>query len=74
MRAGVSDSDISELSRPMSREAVNRLVFRYIRRLVRSRRKFDRELLGEIGESYHLVMEQWRPRRHPVLKGAGELS
>ena len=59
MRAGVSDSDISELSRPMSREAVNRLVFKYIRRLVRSRQKFDRELLGEIGESYHLVMEAY---------------
>ena len=57
--AGVSDSDISELSRPMSREAVNRLVFKYIRRLVRSRQKFDRELLGEIGESYHLVMEAY---------------
>lgn len=59
MRAGVSDSDISELNRPMSREAVNRLVFKYIRRLVRSRQKFDRELLAEIGESYHLVMEAY---------------
>lgn len=43
----------------MSREAVNRLVFKYIRRLVRSRQKFDRELLAEIGESYHLVMEAY---------------
>lgn len=59
IRTGVSDSDITKLGKPMNRESLNRLVFKYIKKLVRSRQKFDRELLGEIGESYHLVMEAY---------------
>ena len=59
IRTGVSDSDITKLGKPMSKEALNRLAFKYIKKLVRSRQRFDKELLTEIGNSYQLVMEAY---------------
>ena len=59
VKAGVSDSDMNQLDRPVSKEAINRLVFKYIQKLVKGRNRYDRELLKEIGDSYHLVMEAY---------------
>lgn len=59
VKAGVSDRDMSQLDRPVSKEVINRLVFKYIQKLVRGRNRYDRELLKEIGDSYHLVMEAY---------------
>ena len=58
-RAGVSDKDMSQLNRPISREAINRLVFKYIRQLVKGKSGYDRELLKEIGDSYSLMTEAY---------------
>ena len=58
-RAGVSDRDMSQLNRPISREAINRLVFKYIRQLVKGKSGYDRELLKEIGDSYSLMTEAY---------------
>lgn len=59
VRAGVSDRDMNQLNRPISREAINRLVFKYIRKLVKGKSGYDRELLKEIGDSYSLMTEAY---------------
>ena len=59
VKAGISDSDMSQLNRPISREAINRLVFKYIRQLVKGKSGYDRELLKEIGDSYSLMTEAY---------------
>ena len=59
VRAGVSDRDMNQLNRPISREAINRLVFKYIRQLVKGKSGYDRELLKEIGDSYSLMTEAY---------------
>ena len=59
IRAGVSDKDMRQLNRPISREAINRLVFKYIRQLVKGKSGYDRELLKEIGDSYSLMTEAY---------------
>ena len=59
IRAGVSDRDMNQLNRPISREAINRLVFKYIRQLVKGKSGYDRELLKEIGDSYSLMTEAY---------------
>ena len=59
VKAGVSDRDMNQLNRPISREAINRLVFKYIRQLVKGKSGYDRELLKEIGDSYSLMTEAY---------------